>query len=275
MTGSLTRRRTRADDDVQQPARPRCRRPRRAAKSPATPSTVKRPGRGDRGAQRDQRGGVVEQRLPLEDRHDPARDADAPRDRGGRDGVRRGDDGTEREGGRPGDGRDHVVGHDRDADGGERHQADREQQDRPAVGVEVDQRGLQRRGVEQRREQPDEHHLLGQVHLGHEGQVRRAGPDRDEQQRSGQVEPAAGAGDHDDDGREGSEGERDVHLVIQPTGSKRGAAASGRLRRAARRPSASGRPSRGRRRRAWPAPAPRACGGARRTSARGRSSRRS
>ena len=52
---------------------------------------------GQRRAQGHQRGGVVEQRLALEDRDDPARQADPAPDRGRRDGVRRGDDGADRE----------------------------------------------------------------------------------------------------------------------------------------------------------------------------------
>ena len=53
------------------------------------------------------------------------------------------------------------LGDDRDPGGGEDDQPDRQQQDRPAVGVEVDERRALRGGVEQRRQQPEEHDLLG------------------------------------------------------------------------------------------------------------------
>ncbi len=156
----------------------------------------------DGGPQGHQGGRVVEQRLALQDRDDPARDADAAGDRGRRHGVRRRDDRAEGERRRPGHVRDDVVGHHRDADRREGDQPDRQQQDRATVGVEVDQRRLQRRGVQQRRQQPDQHHLGGQVHLGDERQERRARAERDEHDRRGQVEAAAERGDGDDDHRQ-------------------------------------------------------------------------
>ena len=60
---------------------------------------------GDRGAQRDQGGGVVEQRLALEDRHDPPRQADPLRHRGRGDRVGRRDDRADRDRGRPAEAR--------------------------------------------------------------------------------------------------------------------------------------------------------------------------
>ena len=116
-------------------------------------------GHGQRGAQRDQRGGVVEQRLALQDRHDPARQADPATDRGRRHRVRRGDHRTERQRHRPGQVRQQQLGHRGDADGGEDDQTDREQQDRSPVGVEVDERGALGGGVQQRRQQPEQDHV--------------------------------------------------------------------------------------------------------------------
>ena len=59
---------------------------------------------GDRGcdgeAVGDQRRRVVQQALALEDRDDPLRGSDAPEDRGRRDRIGRGDDGTQGEGGK-------------------------------------------------------------------------------------------------------------------------------------------------------------------------------
>ena len=46
---------------------------------------------------------------------------------------------------------------------GEDDQPDRQEPDRPAVRPEVDQRGADRRGVQQRRQQADQHHFGGQV----------------------------------------------------------------------------------------------------------------
>ena len=64
-----------------------------------------RRGRRDRGVQRDQGGGVVEQRLALEDGDDAARQPDPAADRGRRHGVRRRDDGADGEGRRTSRGR--------------------------------------------------------------------------------------------------------------------------------------------------------------------------
>jgi hypothetical protein len=65
--------------------------------------------RGDGGTQRDERGGVVEQRLALEDRHDPAGQPYSPGDGRGRDGVRGRDDRADGEGHGPGDAGDQGV----------------------------------------------------------------------------------------------------------------------------------------------------------------------
>ena len=55
----------------------------------------------------------------------------------------------------------------------EHHQADRQQQDRAPVGVEVDERGLDRGGVQQRRQQPEQHHVGLEVDLRDPREVRR------------------------------------------------------------------------------------------------------
>ena len=57
-----------------------------------------------------------------------------------------------------------MPGHDpprqqADGDRRERDQPDRQQRDRAAVGLEVDQGGADRGGVEQRWQQPDEHEV--------------------------------------------------------------------------------------------------------------------
>jgi hypothetical protein len=49
--------------------------------------------------------------------------------------------------------------HKADGDGAEDDVADRQQADGAAVGADIEQRGLQGRRVEQRRQQPDQHEL--------------------------------------------------------------------------------------------------------------------
>ena len=94
-------------------ARPRRRRTAASSKSAPTSSTPRAAhahaaGR-DRGAQRDQGGRVVEQRLALEDRDDPARQPDPAADRGRRHGVGRRDDRADRERQRPAEVRQQRV----------------------------------------------------------------------------------------------------------------------------------------------------------------------
>ena len=57
--------------------------------------------------------------------------------------------------------RQQPPGHQAHAERGEDHQPDREQPDRPAVRLEVHQRAADRGGVQQRRQQPDQHDLGG------------------------------------------------------------------------------------------------------------------
>ncbi len=51
----------------------------------------------DSGPQGDEGGGVIEQRFAFEDRDDAPRQADTTRNRAGRNGVRRGNDGSQRQ----------------------------------------------------------------------------------------------------------------------------------------------------------------------------------
>ena len=233
--------------------------------------------RGDGGTQRDEGGGVVEQRLALEDRHDPAGQPYSPGDRGGRDGVRGRDDRADGEGHGPGDVGDQGVHDDAHAQGREHHQADRQQQDRAAVGVEVDERGLDRRGVQQRRQQPEQHHVGLEVDLRDPRDVRARDPDRDQQQRRREVDAVGQGGERQHRDGHGHEQDRDLHGAYCvracedpirlrfparfPAGRRR--RIGGGVRRA-RRPSASGRPTRAPRRRACRTRARRACAGGRR-----------
>ncbi len=103
------------------------------------------------------RGGVVEQRLALEDGHDPVRQAHLAGDRGGRDRVRRRDDRAQhqRRGQRqPGHDRvgDRADGHRR-----EQHVPDRQQRHRAQVGTQAQVGAVQRGGVQQGREHEGQH----------------------------------------------------------------------------------------------------------------------
>ena len=177
---------------------------------PDLPHGDRAAGRRDRHAQRDDRGGVVDQALALQDRHDAPRQPDPAGDRRGRDGVRRRDDRAERECRRPLDRQDRMHEH-RDPGGGEQHQPDAEQGDRPPVRPEVDQRRPDGRGVEQRRQQADQHDLRRQLEVRHERQVRAGDADHDEPERSRDREAFGDRADRDGDRDEGHQRQRDIH----------------------------------------------------------------
>ena len=86
---------------------------------------------------RNQAGGVIEQALALEHGHDAARHWQSSEDCGRGHGVRRRDDGAQRERHRPVEARDGRVNDCRDHDGRGHHQADRERQNRARMGAEV------------------------------------------------------------------------------------------------------------------------------------------
>ena len=56
------------------------------------------------------------------------------------------------------------------------------------------------------------------MHLGDERQERAGGAQRDQDDRGGQVVAAAERGDGDDHGRQGRQGEREMHSPIEPDG---------------------------------------------------------
>ena len=164
------------------------------------------------GAQRDQRGGVVEQRLALEDRDDPAGQPDPPADRGGRDRVRRRHDRADRERDRPGDARQQRCTTTPTPSGGEDHQPDRQQQDRPPVGVEVDQRVLWTRrrtaaaAAARTARRPRESSTSGTP-----GTYDAATPDQDQQERRGDVRLRGHPGAHEDAHGQAAQQGRDLH----------------------------------------------------------------
>ena len=168
----------------------------------------------DRRPQRDQGGGVVEQRLALEDRDDASRQPDPAADRRGRDGVGRRDDRADRERQRPAEvGQQQVDDHGHPG-GGEDDQSDRQQQDRSPVGVEVDEGGLHRGGVQQRRQQAEQHHVGLEMDLRHHRQEGARHADDDQQQRRRQADPLRDGGPgQDHDGQDDQE-EGDLHPAI-------------------------------------------------------------
>ncbi len=158
-------------------------------------------GRGDghdRGPQRDQGGGVVDQALALEDRDDPSGHAHAARDRGGGNGVRRRDDGTEGQGSRELEPGNQRPGHQADRERREDDRPDGQDADRLVVGAYVDERRADGRGVQQRRQQPDEHDLGIECVVGHTRDQRGEEADDDEDQRRAEAQPLRRAGDDGD-----------------------------------------------------------------------------
>ena len=146
-----------------------------------------------------QRGRVVEQALALEHGHEPSGKAGATGDGLHGDRVRRCDHGAEGEGRGQGDRGHHEEGREPDDDHGERHESDREQQDAVAPGSHIDDRRLDGRGEQQRREQAEEHHLRLQRDLGHPGNEGRGCSDEDEHDGSRPAHPAGQASDRDRD----------------------------------------------------------------------------
>ena len=109
-------------------------------------------------AERDQRRRVVGEAFAFQNRQQPARQLEAPPQRGGRDRIRRRDDGAEHEAGRPGQ-PERIMRDRRDRRRGEQHAADRERQDRPQVGAEAAPAHADAGGVEQRRQQREQRQI--------------------------------------------------------------------------------------------------------------------
>ncbi|SHT71405.1 Uncharacterised protein [Mycobacteroides abscessus subsp. abscessus] len=119
--------------------------------------------RGDSNPVGGERGGVVEQTLAAQQRHDVARQAQAPANGGGRNRVRWGHDGAEHH--RTGQGQlgYRVERHEAHCDGGNQRKQHREAGDRPDVLAQVDVRAFQRRRVEQRGQDHEQHKV--RIHL--------------------------------------------------------------------------------------------------------------
>ncbi|GAA4015495.1 hypothetical protein GCM10022280_12810 [Sphingomonas swuensis] len=127
---------------------------------------------------------VVEQAFALQQRLQSARKPHPLENGARRDGIGRGEDGTEREAGRPWQRRKQPLGDHCDGERGEEHRADRQREDTRQVPAETAEGGVigsveQQRGKEQDQRQ-----------LGIEGDLRQAGdegekPAADEECRRG------------------------------------------------------------------------------------------
>lgn len=104
---------------------------------------------GDGGPVRNERGRIVEQGLAFDERDHDARRAEATEDGRCREGVGRGDDGAEREGGGPAHPGDRGVGRDRDEDHREHDEPDREAEERAEVRPQIASRARDGRAEEQ------------------------------------------------------------------------------------------------------------------------------
>ncbi len=94
---------------------------------------------------------------------------------------------------------------------GEDDQPDRQQRDRAPVAVEVDQRGADRRRVEQRREEAEEHDLRVELDVQHVRDVRDAEAHDHQQQRRGHLVATGEHAEDDHHGREQHDVEGRVH----------------------------------------------------------------
>ena len=121
----------------------------------------------------DEGGGVVEHPLPLEDRDETVRQAQAPSDGRRRHGIRSSDDRSEHPGRPPAETR--RVGDDGDEAGARDGEAHGEQEDRAGLPPELPERGPLRRGEEQRRQDD------GQDEVGVELDPRHPRDERDDQ----------------------------------------------------------------------------------------------
>ena len=130
----------------------------------------------------DERGRVVDEALPLDDRHDAPRDAHLPRDRCRRERIGRRQDRAEDERRGPGQA-DDVVRDDGDGARSGEDQPEREQRDRPEVAAQLVRRAEERGREEERRQERDEHELRRELELGHAREQREPEATDDEEDR--------------------------------------------------------------------------------------------
>ncbi|MDF2969191.1 MAG: hypothetical protein K0Q93_2969 [Nocardioidaceae bacterium] len=159
--------------------------------------------------QRGQRGGVVEQALPGQDRHEPSGKAQLAADSGGRDGVGWRDDRAEGETCSQGEARDQRPRGEANRGRGGEHKPDRQQRDRPHVVAKAAHRARPGRVVQQRRKEEEQHHLGIELIVRHSRYLRHR--ERDDHQHDGRRDPGAfGQPRHQDRDDEQGEHRRDV-----------------------------------------------------------------
>jgi hypothetical protein len=157
------------------------------------------------------RGRVVDQGLTLEDCDEPAGQAHSTGDGGGRDRIRWRHHCAEGEGHGEADRQDQPRDQP-DAQGGDHHQEHRQRADGSNVGSEVDQGGADGGGVEQRGQQPEQHHIRAELGNLHEGKKGRPDAHHHQQQRGGEVQPLGHCGHDQHGGGDGEDGQGGVHV---------------------------------------------------------------
>ncbi len=164
----------------------------------------------------DEARGIVDEALPLDDRHVTPRCAEPAGDRGRRDRVGRGDDRAEHERHIPGQARNHVR-HPADDDRRDDHEADRQQRDRLHVRAQLVQIAEERRRIEQRRQRDDEDDRRVDLEVGdarHEAQ-QRAADDEDDR-----VRDARAVRDHEHRGDGDQQAECDELVAVHVSAAR-------------------------------------------------------
>ena len=152
--------------------------------------------RDDREAVEDQRGGIVGDAFAFQHQQEPARQPQPARERERCDRVGRRYDRAEQKADRPGQ-PDHVMRRHRDGAGGEYHCAEGEQENRPQVETEFPPAHGDGGGIEQGRQDHQQHQLGREFDAGQAGNEREADA-RDHQQNGGRdIQPAGEYGDRD------------------------------------------------------------------------------
>ena len=174
---------------------------------------------GGRGADREpvdqERAGVVEEALALEDDEQPVRRAELPEHRGRGRRVGRRDDGAERDGGGPRQLGHQPPGRHRDRRHGERHGDERQARDRTPILPQVPGRGVERRVEQHRRHEQCERELgveHDRRHARHQGEC-RAG--QREERGVGRADAPRARGERGADQQEDDDGLEDAHRRVR------------------------------------------------------------
>ena len=168
----------------------------------------------DRDPVGDQRGRVVEQALPFQDRHDAVGQAHPTGHGGSGDRIRRRNDRSQRDPDRPrGPGHHGVEDHGHDHRG-EQDEPDRQKSDRAPVGPEGGQRSVDGRGEQQRREDEDQHDLGVERESGEPRHERQDDAGQNQQDRLGQLPAPRGHPHHRDEQHELEQAQELVHACI-------------------------------------------------------------